>query len=197
MRARGSFHSKSARTLQFQLKRCVNSTDSEVVCKSDEEITEFMKGKYLLLMSNQIRFEPKVFGEESIITESTVAWYRPSVQKQEGIIFEIVRTKLELQDLFVNLDEITELEDTSVFEIKYTGQRPYEKDPNLVTSLIIENNLDQLFISRVGYTSLDLMSDVGGLLGVCLGGLAIIAGIINYDFMSNYLATKLYKIKNN
>ena len=104
LRARGDFHSKSARTLQFQLKRCVNSTDSDIVCKSNEEITEFMKGKYMLLMSNQIRFEPKVFGEESIVAESSVAWYRPSLQKQEGIIFEIVRTKLELQDLFVNLD---------------------------------------------------------------------------------------------
>ena len=80
-----------------------------------------MKGKYLLLMSNQIRFNPKVFGEESIIAESTVSWYRLSVQKQEGIVFEIVRTKLELQDLFVDLDEITELEDTSVFQIKYAG----------------------------------------------------------------------------
>ena len=40
------------------------------------------------------------------------------------------------------------------------------------------------------------MSDVGGMLGVCLGGLAIVAGIINYDFMSNYLAAKLYKMKN-
>ena len=43
---------------------------------------------------------------------------------------------------------------------------------------------------------MDLMSDVGGLLGVCLGGLAIVAGMINYDFMSNYLAAKLYKTKN-
>ena len=81
MRARGSFHSKSARTLQFQLKRCVNSTDSDVVCKPDEEITEFMKGKYMLLLSNQIRFNPRVFGEESIVAESSVGWYRLSVQK--------------------------------------------------------------------------------------------------------------------
>ena len=56
-----------------------------------------------------------MFGDESIIAESSVGWYRLSVQKQEGIVFEIVRTKLELQDLFVDLDEITELEDTSVF----------------------------------------------------------------------------------
>ena len=87
-----------------------------------------------------------MFGEESIFAESSVAWHRISVQKQEGIVFDIVRTRVELQDLFVNLDEITELEDTSVFQIKYTINRPYEADPSLVTSLIIENNLDQLFI---------------------------------------------------
>ena len=137
-----------------------------------------------------------MFGEEAIVAESSVAWYRISVQKQEGIVFDIVRTRLELQDLFVNLDEITELEDTSVFQIKYKGNRPYEKDPNLVTSLIVENNLSQLFISRVGYTSLDLISDVGGMLEVCLVSLAMIAGITNYDLMSNYLAAKLYKIRN-
>ena len=83
-----------------------------------------------------------MFGEEAIVAESSVAWHRISVQKQDGIVFDIVRTRLELQDLFVNLDEVTELEDTSVFQIKYKGNRPYEKDPSFVTSLVIENNLD-------------------------------------------------------
>ena len=44
---------------------------------------------------------------------------------------------------------------------------------------------------------MDLISDVGGMLEVCLVSLAIVAGIANYDFMSNYLAAKLYKIRNN
>ena len=43
---------------------------------------------------------------------------------------------------------------------------------------------------------MDLISDVGGMLEVCLVSLAMLAGIANYDFMSNYLAAKLYKIRN-
>ena len=57
MRIYGDFHSQSARTIHVQFMRCSNSTESEQICKSDEEITNFMKGKYILLLTNQIRFD--------------------------------------------------------------------------------------------------------------------------------------------
>ena len=73
--------------------------------------------------------------------------------------------------------------------------RPYEKDPDLLTAVIIEANLDQIFIEREGYTFLDLLSDVGGLSGIGIWMLEIIVKILNYDYMSSYMTSKLYKLK--
>ena len=70
-----------------------------------------MNGKYLLLLSNQIRFNPLLYGRESIIKESTLTWNKVSIQKQEGLIFEVQRSELELQDLLFDLDELTMLQD--------------------------------------------------------------------------------------
>ena len=74
--------------------------------------------------------------------------------------------------------------------------RPYEKDPVLQTSIVIEASLDQLFIQREGYTILDLLSDVGGLSGIGIWMLDILVKILNYDYMNSYMASKLYKLKN-
>ena len=94
----------------MQLRRCNNST-SEYVCKTDKEIDDFMNGKYLLLLNNQIRFDSLLYGRESIIKESIITWNKVSIQKQEGLIFEVQRSELELQDLLFDFDEITMLQD--------------------------------------------------------------------------------------
>ena len=49
----GDWNSEKARTIQISLKRCTG----EAYCKNDEEIDHFLKGKYLLLLYNQIRFD--------------------------------------------------------------------------------------------------------------------------------------------
>ena len=74
--------------------------------------------------------------------------------------------------------------------------RPYEKDPDLLTAIVVEANLDQLFIQREGYTILDLLSDVGGLSGIGIWMLDILVKILNYDYMNSYMTSKLYKLKN-
>ena len=53
-------------------------------------------------------------------------------------------TKLLLQDLVVNLDDITKLENSSVFDIKPLNRRPINarEDPGLVMQLSFEMNLD-------------------------------------------------------
>ena len=59
----GSYNSKTARLVNIQLRRCRGRTD----CKTDEEIKDFFRNKYLLILQNQVRFETKYFGEEAII----------------------------------------------------------------------------------------------------------------------------------
>ena len=62
-------------------------------------------------------------------------------------------------------------------------------------NLSVEMNLDQLFIAREGYTFLEVLSDVGGLEGLLLSFTAAILVIFNHNNFDNYLASRLYKVK--
>lgn len=46
----GDFDSNSARLISIRLNRC--TTNDQVQCKSEEQITEFFRNKLLLLMYN-------------------------------------------------------------------------------------------------------------------------------------------------
>ena len=51
----GDFSSEEARLIDLQLVRC----HDQDYCKSEEEIMQWMKNKWLLLLSNRIRFDPE------------------------------------------------------------------------------------------------------------------------------------------
>ena len=65
----------------------------------------------------------------------------------------------------INLDDLTELEDSTIFKFDSIPVRPYEKvdRSTVVMAISLERNLDLTVIVREGYTILDLLSDVGGL----------------------------------
>ena len=50
-------------------------------------------------------------------------------------------------------------------------------------------NLDQILIERTGYTILDILSDVGGILGIFVSGISFILSILNYNYLDNYLVS--------
>ena len=56
-------------------------------------------------------------------------------------------------------------------------------------------NLDVNLIERSGYTVLDVLSDVGGLLSILISGISFILNIFNYNYLENYLVHKLFKSK--
>ena len=64
MKIRGTFQTERASLLEVQLVRCFNSTeydDRQVTCKSEEEITEFIRGNYIILVYNHRRFNPELY----------------------------------------------------------------------------------------------------------------------------------------
>ena len=95
--------------------RCHDRPD----CKKDEEITKFLKNKFLLLIFNQVRFDSRYFGEEAIIPESKINWVPVNTQIQQTIPFKVSTTELFLQDVkTINLDDLTELADNSIFKLE-------------------------------------------------------------------------------
>ena len=55
-------------------------------------------------------------------------------------------------------------------------------------------NLDQLVVERDGYTILDILADVGGLLGLLTTGIQLFLNILNHKHLEIYMATKLFKV---
>ena len=68
-----------------------------------------------------------------------------------------------MQDLVVNLDDITQLQDSRVFHLERGGLIPYMEEDDLVQGIQIEVNANLTLIQRSGYHIIDLLSDVGGL----------------------------------
>ena len=66
---------------------------------------------------NQIRFDSLSYRRESIKAEAQIIWLPFNSQMSSQIPFKITTTSLELQDEIVNLHDLTELEDESVFTL--------------------------------------------------------------------------------
>lgn len=114
---------------------------------------------------------------------------------QKRQIYEIAKTELSLQDLPMNLDELTELKDSSAFKIKQTRLAPYKIDviaDNLLEGIVILMDSDLIVIERTGYVLLDFLSDVGGLLEILIRSLTVVLSILNYDYVTDYIVSKLY-----
>lgn len=70
-----------------------------------------------MLLYNEVRFESELFGDEAIVPETRVIWTPINSHNPTKVSFKLLTTQLELQDEFVNMDELTELEDASVFSL--------------------------------------------------------------------------------
>ena len=62
---------------------------SGITCKAKEEIYEWLKQKYMLTFTNQIRFRLEEFSEGKIVKESRTTWIPINTQLREEIMFEI------------------------------------------------------------------------------------------------------------
>lgn len=112
---------------------------------------------------------------------------------KQAVAFEIQTTQLHLQDLPINLDQVTELEDSSVFKLVRMAPEPYEVEGETFIFMTgIQMNLDQTLIARTGYTFLDVLSDVGGLESIVISTVAIVIQIWNHNRFDTYLASNLF-----
>ena len=103
-----------------------------------------------------------------------------------------------MQDWFVNLDDITKLENSNVLSLSPLIKRPIDYPLyGEVAQLSFELNLDQTVVTRNGYTILDVLSDMGGFQRVLYSFFSFIAYILNMSNFDSYLASKLYKLSDN
>ena len=122
-----------------------------------------MSDKYLLFANNEIRFDATKYGEKSIVREATTSWFNILSKNTRSIPMKVTKTVTDLQDKYIDLDELTEQENDSLLKYEMVNSREYEGDLNDLVIITIEMNLDQIFLKRNTYGFLDLLSDIGGI----------------------------------
>ena len=66
-------------------------------CKEKEEIMEWLRDKYILVLSNQMIFDAESYEDGSkILQESVLTWYKVNTQVRESMINSVQITKVYL-----------------------------------------------------------------------------------------------------
>ena len=55
-------------------------------------------------------------------------------------------------------------------------------------------NMNLKMVARDGYTILDFLSDIGGILGLLVSGITYILVLWNYNHFENFMVTRLFKL---
>ena len=71
--------------------------------------------------------------------------------------------EISLQDEMIDLDGITEYMNDSLFRLDLKQVRPWEYDKVSQFVFSVELNFDLIVVERKIYSTLDFMSDVGGI----------------------------------
>ena len=93
------------------------------------------------------------------------------------------------------LDEVTQLKYDDLFTLSKYDVLPYEKPNKNWIAISIDMDLNMIHIERKLYTVFDMLSDVGGLLGILTTIAAFLNSIWNYQAFDNFMVSRLFKIK--
>ena len=94
----------------------------------------------------------------------------------------------------MNLDELTQLEDSSVFRFEKISTRPAEAFDAHVYSLTCGVSPDILVITRNGFTVFDILYNVGGFLSVMNTIIGLVLSILNDKHIESYMVSHLFRI---
>ena len=129
-----------------------------------------------------------MYGEDSIVSESRVDWIRVGVTHQWEQPYSVRRTKLLLQDLHIDLDQLTELEDLTVFKLEKLPPQVKEDKEEMIQMMSFEMDMDMLKIVRVSYTFIDMLSDIGGIQSIILSTFVLVLSVLNHNYFDSHMA---------
>ena len=90
--------------------------------------------------------------------------------------FKVVKTEVELQDLYIDLDDATVFGADSLFELKMQSSRIREEiwREGIMHEIDFEMGKEKKVLERNIYTVLDFISDIGGVQGLLVSLFAFI-----------------------
>lgn len=70
----GDYNSAKGRSLVLEFKKCEQTLDNPITCKSDQDIKDWIKRKFILTFWNSRRFVLEEFGDGKVVPESRSCW---------------------------------------------------------------------------------------------------------------------------
>ena len=140
----------AARNLHVSLYLCSEDDDEEEECSSAEEIDGLLDNSFLLMLTNQVKFDWTKTNEETIVKESIITRYNLqqdfSIQQPKSI----THAELYLQDQLVNLNRLTAVEDDTLFSLEDQPSRILGTvtDDKPILSIAFEVGRDKRIIHR-------------------------------------------------
>ena len=74
LRIQGDYNSARTRSLVLEFDKCQETPENPIKCKSDDEILQWLRRKFILIYSNGRRFQMEEFGVHKIIEEARTTW---------------------------------------------------------------------------------------------------------------------------
>ena len=113
--------------------------------------------------------------------------------KQESVMLVSVGT-VDMQDSYYFQAEFT-LEESTIFKPNQNGMRPMEFDNLHWFGVTYEMSLNKDHYTRTVYSSLDWLSDIGGISTAISAMFGLLIKVLMYQEVDFYLISKLYKRK--
>ena len=122
---RGNYDTTAARTVVINVYKCNPSVRD--TCKSEEEIDDFIRGKYIIILENNYKFKQENYSREDRVMKRSEMHFIPlDPGRSEELIKKVEVYDVTFQDRLLQLGELT-LEDSKFFTIsKNSGTRPLE-----------------------------------------------------------------------
>ena len=99
IRLYGDYNSLEAQIINVYYERCNNQTIVPMnTCHSNEEITNFLKRKFIIVLQNQERFQSHKYDESRIIKEAKFRWFAIKSSDRQEVVQKVKVSKLQLQD---------------------------------------------------------------------------------------------------
>ena len=159
-------------------------------CKSEHQITEWLKNKYILTLTNTKSFIQHEFNDKRIAKRASLKWWALSEKQRIDQVRMISRTKINLNDYQWDIGNfLQENEEGFDVEIGISRELPY--DNRFWFAITFEVSSAQLETTRTVYTVMDLLKDVGGLFTAIWKIFGVLEMILQYRGMYMHITSAM------
>ena len=188
----GNYDTDTTSNLMVVFEKCdITKRPPGAKCKDEGQIEEWMQFKYILTLENEVKFIQHLFGEKRIDQRSRARQYALNPTVRSDFVRMIYRSQVHFSDSIINVSGLlNEEEMTFVVSTEPTRQLPYKN--RFQNSITYEMSLNKQDYFRKVNTVLDLLGDVGGLMGALTVFCSLIISCFQHESSYQFIMNDMF-----